>query len=192
MLPNGLINYSALCDSINDVFSDRINPNEVLDKSRSRFNFSEDEARLLYNTVRELREVIKANRILMKTGFQDFDPARTCHITAQQFGRVLKGLSLMPQEEVFELLCKNYFDKNNTREVNYVKFCADVDKPEDMFPSLNFGKKDEGPIVVAGTVPKTKSNFFPGSTKGISVLQNRFQHPTVNLANDPSDVEKRI
>lgn len=128
----------------------------------------------------------------MKPGFQDFDPARTCHITAQQFGRVLKGLQLMPTDDVFELLCKNYFDKNNTREVNYVKFCQDVDRPEDMFPSLNFGEPDNAPAVFAGTVAQNKSNFFPGSTKGLSVLQNRFQQPSVNISNDPNDIEKRI
>ena len=27
-----------------------------------------------------------------------------------------------------------YFDKGNIREVNYFKFCADIDRPQDMFP----------------------------------------------------------
>lgn len=38
----------------------------------------------------------------------------------------------------------------------------------------------------------TKSNFFDRSTKGINVLENRFSKPTINLANDPNDVEERI
>lgn len=110
----------------------------------------------------------------MKPGFQDFDPARTCHITAQQFGRVLKGLSLMPSYEIFELICLKYFDKNNSRDVNYLKFCQDVDRPEDMFPMMNLGQKQEQQSVVAGTIKETKSNFFNKSTKGLEVLQNRF------------------
>ncbi len=31
------------------------------------------------------------------------------------------------------LLHRFYLDKNNAREVNYVRFCSDVDKPEFMF-----------------------------------------------------------
>lgn len=41
----------------------------------------------------------------------------------------------MPSDDkVFELIIRKYFDKGNTREVNYFSFCADVDRPEDMFP----------------------------------------------------------
>ncbi len=31
------------------------------------------------------------------------------------------------------LILKKYMDKGNIDEVNYVDFCNDVDKPEDMF-----------------------------------------------------------
>jgi len=34
--------------------------------------------------------------------------------------------------------------------------------------------------------------FFAGPTKDINVLQNRFLQPAVNIANDPTDVEKRL
>lgn len=37
-------------------------------------------------------------------------------------------------EQVFELIIRKYLDNGNTREVNYLKFCQDVDRPEDMFP----------------------------------------------------------
>lgn len=37
-------------------------------------------------------------------------------------------------EKVFELVIRKYFDKGNTKEVNYFSFCKDVDRPEDMFP----------------------------------------------------------
>jgi hypothetical protein len=29
---------------------------------------------------------------------------------------------------------RKYFDKGNVREVNYYLFCADIDRPEDIFP----------------------------------------------------------
>ena len=35
----------------------------------------------------------------------------------------------------------------------------------------------------------TGSNFFAGSTAGLNVLENRFTQPTINLSNDPNDVE---
>ena len=39
-----------------------------------------------------------------------------------------------PSDKVFELIIRKYFDKGNTKEVNYFTFCKDVDRPEDMFP----------------------------------------------------------
>ncbi len=53
----------------------------------------------------------------------------------------------MPPEQIFELICKNYFDRSTTREVNYVKFCHDVDHPHDMFPGFNFEVKPIDPAV---------------------------------------------
>ena len=39
----------------------------------------------------------------------------------------------------------------------------------------------------------TASNFFyPGSTKEINVLENRYLQPAVHIAHDPSDVEQRL
>ena len=144
-----------------------------------------------------MRSVIKANRILLKPSFADFDTTLTQRITTQQFSRVLKQLGIMPSEDIFDLICRKYFDKGNTREVNYYKFCHDVDKPEDMFADLGI-KMDtlervneiEPKSTVIGKA--TKSNFFKETTKGINVLENRFSKATINIANDPGDVEERI
>ena len=90
----------------------------------------------MVNTLTEMRRVIVANRILLKPSFQDFDRTKSCHVTDQQFQRVLKNLGIQPSnEQVFELIIRKYLDKGNNREVNYFSFCADVDRPEDMFPS---------------------------------------------------------
>ena len=133
----------------------------------------------------------------MKPTFSNFDRTNKQRITVQQFARVLKQLAIMPSDEVFDLICRNYFDKGNTREINYVKFCHDVDKPEDMLADLGIkpdtAKNDTlelGSSSVFGTA--TKSNFFGESTKGLNVLENRFSKPTINLANDPRDCEERI
>lgn len=48
---------------------------------------------------------------------------------------MLKELKLIPPtEELYQLLLRKYFDKANIREVNYFKFCADIDRPQDIFP----------------------------------------------------------
>lgn len=61
----------------------------------------------------------------------DFDKAKSCRISTAQFGRVLKKLNLMPSDEtVFELAVRKYFDKGNTKEVNYFRFVEDVDRPD--------------------------------------------------------------
>lgn len=61
-----------------------------------------------------------------------------------------------------------------------------------MFP--NYGAKRL--IVVGGTGNDTKNAtsamFFAGSTRDINVLANRFLQQSVNIANDPSDVELRL
>lgn len=55
----------------------------------------------------------------------------------------MKNLGIMPPSEVvFNLVIRKYFDKGNTKEVNYFSFCADVDRPEDMFPG--YVSKREG------------------------------------------------
>ena len=50
-----------------------------------------------------------------------------------QFLRVLAQLGIQAPDNVMNLLLKNYMDKGNIDEVNYVDFCNDVDSPEDMF-----------------------------------------------------------
>lgn len=89
----------------------------------------------MVSTLKEVRQQVVSNRILLKPCFMDFDRSKSCHITAAQFQRVLKSLTLMPpQETVYNLIIRKYCDKGNTKEVNYFDFCKDVDRPEDMFP----------------------------------------------------------
>lgn len=73
-----------------------------------------------------------------------------------------------------------------------MKFCYDVDHPHDMFPGFNFEAKPEQPLSISTKLAATGSNFFNNSTKGMQVLENRFSQPTVNLANDPNDIESRL
>lgn len=74
----------------------------------------------MINALQEMRRQVIANRILLKPSFQDFDRSKCCHVTDQQFARVLKNLGIFPSnDQVFQLITRKYFDKGNTKEVNY-------------------------------------------------------------------------
>ena len=145
-------------------------------------NFSEEEKLLLLHSLKTLNQIVRANGILLKPSFQDFDRTNTCHITLQQFGRVMKQLGIMPSnDQVYELICRLYFDKGNAKEVNYVRFCLDVDKPEDMFPSFD--------------PPQFRSKYEEDAkenTQGVDIMQNRFLKSSLDRASDPSDAEERL
>ena len=78
----------------------------------------------------------------------DFDKSRCSHISVSQFSRVFKKLGIYPpSDSLFELITRCYFDMGNTKDANYVRFCKDVDRPEDMFPGY-VPKKPLPPLVV--------------------------------------------
>jgi len=146
----------------------------------------------MIQTLNDMRQKVNATRILLKPSFQDFDKSRCSHITKDQFSRVLKKLTLMPQsEQLFELIVRKYFDKGNTKEVNYVQFCQDVDRPEDMFPGYT-PKRPQLEPVAKDPQQKPTSTFYGGSTANVNVLENRFSQKPIFLDNDPSDVERRL
>jgi Ca2+-binding EF-hand superfamily protein len=193
----GMVDYTAFWEDVNKLFR---REETAATLGRSKGKLANEEAKLIYDCLNDIRSCIKSNRILLKPSFADFDKTNIQRITVQQFSRVLKQLHLMPSEEVFDLICQQYFDKGNTREVNYVKFCHDVDRPEDMLEQLGLdyekhssgGAVKEEKAIPEATLSRTKSNFFAESTKGINVLENRFSKPTINLSNDPNDIEYRI
>lgn len=147
----------------------------------------------MINALQEMRKLVVANRILLKPSFQDFDKANCCHVTDQQFARVLKKLGLIPSSEIiFELIVRKYLDRGTQKEVNYFLFCKDVDKPEDMFPGYTPKKPVPEPTISSSQDQKIVSTFYNESTKFINVMANRFSQKAVNIANDPSDVEERL
>lgn len=60
-----------------------------------------------------------------------------------------------------------------------------------MFPGY-VSKRGDLPQMNASENRTTQKGFFNGTTKDINVLENRFMQDTINIANDPSDVEKRL
>jgi len=55
-----------------------------------------------------------------------------------------------PSEEMFQILIRKYFDKGNVREINYFNFCADIDKPEDLFKAYVAKSTVPVPVIMHG------------------------------------------
>jgi hypothetical protein len=55
---------------------------------------------------------------------------------------------------------RKYFDKGNVREVNYFKFCADIDHPQDIFPEYVAKHPEEEKSLYFGTLRDAGNSFF--------------------------------
>lgn len=173
-----LVNYDAFCKNIDKVFSDECSDQKgVILGAQSGAQFTDYEKDCLMAQVNSMCSLIKAHRILLKPAFQDFDRAQSLHVTAQQFLRVLKQLGLMPpSQDDYDLLIRRYCDKGSTAEVNYYRFCRDLDNPKDIFPDY-VAKRPENGVerkYFAGTRADQKTSFFKEDTAEIDVIANRW------------------
>lgn len=83
-----------------------------------------------------IKQEIRTKRIMLKPPFQDFDRTKCSHITVDQFYRVLTNQGLLPPERYLNLFIRRYIDNGNAKEVNYVKFCDDVDNISEMLETV--------------------------------------------------------
>jgi hypothetical protein len=95
-------------------------------------------------------------------------------------------------EEVFDLIIRKYCDRGTAAEVNYFKFCKDLDRPEDIFPGYVPKHAPPPPKFTQGIHHDQVSPFFQGPTADIDVINNRYQQPRVEISCDPNDVEDRL
>lgn len=147
----------------------------------------------LYNLLMAIKTEIMNKRILIKPQFQDYDRTNSCHVTAEQFRRVMKELKLIPPNEAaYQLLVRKYFDKGNIREVNYFKFCHDIDHPKDMFPQYVAKKPVEEKPFYHGQLRDAGATYFDNTTSGLDVINNRFLQKRVETSNCPEDIERRL
>lgn len=155
--------------------------------------WSDSDKDAMLEAVTMMNNKIRAERILLKPGFMDFDRSQQLHITSHQFLRVLKSLGLMPaSQDVFDLIIRKYCDRGTTAEVNYWKFCMDLDRPEDIFPGYVPKIAPAAPHYTQGIPVNIKSPFFALETQSLDVINNRYQEPRVEISCDPSDVEDRL
>ena len=130
---------------------------------------------------------------MIKPQFQDYDRTNSCHITVEQFRRVMKELNLIPpKEELFQILIRKYLDKGNIREINYFKFCADIDIPEDIFVQYEDKHPVEEQPIFHGQLRDAGSTFFQSGTENLDVINNRFMQKRIEVSNNPDDIIKRL
>lgn len=65
----GMINYAAFIENINSV----TDKDEVLANTKSRAVFSDQDKDQMMDAITQMNNKIKAERILLKPGFMDFD-----------------------------------------------------------------------------------------------------------------------
>lgn len=87
---------------------------------------------------------------------------------------------------------RKYFDKSNIREINYFSFCADIDKPEDLFKAYVPKNQQHEEPVLHGRLRDAGSTFFAGETANIDIIENRFQQQRIDTSKDPNDIETRL
>lgn len=98
----GLVDYATFCANIDKVFSYDVNHRDFIENSKSTATFSESELDTLCQLLACIRSQIKNQRILIKPQFMDYDKTKSCHITVEQFRRVMKEIKLIPpSEELF-------------------------------------------------------------------------------------------
>jgi len=95
-------------------------------------------------------------------------------------------------QEVLDLIIRKYCDLGTAAEVNYFKFCNDLDRAEDIFPGYVPKIAPHPPVYTRGIPPKQISPFFAQSTESVDVINNRYLQQRIELSCDPNDVEDRI
>ena len=89
-------------------------------------------------------------------------------------------------------MIRKYLDKGNIREINYFSFCADIDKPEDIFPKYVPKHPQPDTTILHGQLRDAGSTFYDAGTQGLDVINNRYMQKRVEIANNPSDIESRL
>lgn len=76
--------------------------------------------------------------------------------------------------------------------MNYFKFCADIDRPQDIFPEYVPKNPKKELVIYHGQLRDAGSSYYDKATQDLDVINNRFMQKRVHTVNNPLDVEKRL
>lgn len=97
-----------------------------------------------------------------------------------------------PTAAEFALITRHYCDQGTTEEINYYKFCKDIDHKDDIFPKYVPKYAEIEPEYKQGKHVNQMSSFYKENTQDLDVVNNRFMQTSVRTHNNPDDVEDRI
>ncbi|CAD8108204.1 unnamed protein product [Paramecium sonneborni] len=137
-LNDGLVQYTTFCNKLEEQFLNNEAKAQVFQAPQI---FNKEEEETVMRLMLAIKRKIATKRIFLKQPFQDFDRTACSHITIDQFSRVLNQLGLLPKDQYLQLLIRQYIDNGNPKEVNYVKFCDDVDNVQEMLSGVITGIK---------------------------------------------------
>lgn len=93
-IPGDLIRYADFVACIDAQFSNPDVARENLLTTKTQAMFNEGEASLLDKLLKYIKYIVASKRVMIKPAFQDYDRTKCCHITRDQFARVLNSLGL--------------------------------------------------------------------------------------------------
>jgi len=160
------INYLQFCSEVEQVFDE--------ERTQETSSLDPEVARVL----EAFRSVVATRRILLKSPFQDFDRTKSSHITADQFSRVLQSLDILPSPSAFKKLLDHF--SQNGREVNYLRFCQQVDTFHEYNRMTTVGVKPESTYTP------------PTDSQSLNLLTNRFIQAKQKPQTDAEAVEQKI
>lgn len=125
--------------------------------------------------------VIKAHCILLKLDSRTSIGASICTSLCSSFSASLKVSVSCPYQAVIKLIIRKYCYLSSTAEVNYFRFCNDLDRPEDIFSEYKPKLAQPGPVYIKGIQPKQVSPLFSQSTTENDVIANHYLQTRVEL-----------
>lgn len=78
------------------------------------------------------------------------------------------------------------------REINYLQFCHDIDKPEDLWKPYIAKNPVEDKGMEQGQLRDAGCTFFEDPTVSLDIISNRFLQKRIETSNNPLDIEKRL
>lgn len=203
-LPDGLVNYKQFCEDIDLIWTkpgieqnplekvNKVTEDSTLMARRDYFDVNNNEEAKLDDFLNGIRKEIFDRRLLLKPHFQDFDRVRNGYCTKSQFLRILNQFGILATDEYINLLLKRYVDKGSLHEVNYYRFCNDVDGQDDVTKTINdtYANKFQVPQNTMFSQPYIYNNKPNGLEEVITKIQKKVKEERIRIGEFLRDFDR--